>query len=320
MVRVILSTATIFGCLLATCAEAQFEEPETGAGVRYGETGPARLYKVGVRVRAVGGPCRGLFATLPVPFDWPEQEVRVDAEDFSPEVQKVDYRMLEGTVRQMLVSIPRLEGGQEAHAIVTFEVRKRAILPPEDTAQFEVPKKLNRQLKKYLAKSPFIEVRHRTITSLAREISESHPAAWEKVDAIYEEVQRRVEYKTSPLKGAVAALRDGNGDCEDLTSLFIALCRANKIPARTVWVPGHCYPEFYLTDAENNGYWFPCQVAGTRSFGEMEEQRPILQKGDNFKVPEKPRDRERYVAELLKGLPVRGGGKPKVQFIREMVN
>ena len=50
----------------------------------------------------------------------------------------------------------------------------------------------------------------------------------------------------------------------------------------------------------------------------MHEQRPILQKGDNFKVPEK-KERQRYVSEFLKGNAVAGGGKPSVEFIREAI-
>ena len=59
-----------------------------------------------------------------------------------------------------------------------------------------------------------------------------------------------------------AALRDGTGDCEELSSLFIALCRAHGIPARTVWVPDHCYPEFYLA-----GFQLPDVFLG--SFGTL---------------------------------------------------
>ena len=44
--------------------------------------------------------------------------------------------------------------------------------------------------------------------------------------------------------------------------------------------------------------------------------RPILQKGDNFKVPEK-KERQRYVAEFLRGNNRRGGGRPVVTFVRE---
>ena len=42
-----------------------------------------------------------------------------------------------------------------------------------------------------------------------------------------------------------------------------------------------------------------------RSFGGIAEQRPILQKGDNFTVPER-REKQRYVSEFLKG----DGGQP----------
>jgi hypothetical protein len=96
------------------------------------------------------------------------------------------------------------------------------------------------------------------------------------------------------------------------------MCRINDVPARTVWIPGHCYPEFYLVDADGTGHWFPCQVAGTRAFGNMPEHRPILQKGDNFRVPEF-RERQRYVAEHLTIRDAPGGNKPKVQFIRKVL-
>ena len=79
----------------------------------------------------------------------------------------------------------------------------------------------------------------------------------------------------------------------------------------------HCYPEFYLEDAEGNGYWFPCQAAGTRQFGCLEEYRPILQKGDRFKTPEQ--SIRRYVAEFFKADKVQGG-KPKPKFVQELLD
>jgi hypothetical protein len=81
------------------------------------------------------------------------------------------------------------------------------------------------------------------------------------------------------------AIDRGKGDCEEMSSLFIAVCRLKGIPARAVWIPEHTYPEFYLEDEEGTGHWFPCQLAGTRQFGGMIEARPVLQKGDKFKVP-----------------------------------
>ena len=43
---------------------------------------------------------------------------------------------------------------------------------------------------------------------------------------------------------------------------------------------------------------------------------PVLQKGDNFRPPHNPRDRQRYLAEHLTGT----GGRPKARFVREEVN
>ena len=51
-----------------------------------------------------------------------------------------------------------------------------------------------------------------------------------------------------------------------------------------------------------------------REFGGISDFRPILEKGDNFQVPER-KDRQRFIAEHLTG----SGGAPQVQFLREMV-
>ena len=118
-------------------------------------------------------------------------------------------------------------------------------------------------------------------------------------------MREHVKYKEGAAHGAIAAMKDGTGDCEDMTSLFIAFCRAEDIPARTVWVPGHCYPEFYLEDDKGEGHWFPCQAAGARQFGGITEDRPILQKGDNFKPLQGKGERQRYMAEFLYRLPNR---------------
>jgi hypothetical protein len=134
------------------------------------------------------------------------------------------------------------------------------------------------------------------------------------VEQIYDWVREKIEYVEGDIKSADQALKDGSGDCEELTSAFIAICRAIDVPARMVYVLRHCYPEFYLIDETGTGTWFPCQVAGTRQFGSMEEYKPILQKGDRFKVP--GQGQERYVAEYFKAAKV-AGGKPKPTFVQE---
>jgi len=301
-----------------SAALGQFTSPADSDGVRFGES-RTRRYQVGVIVTATGGPCRGLFATVPVPTDWPEQDVRIVDEDLSPEVRDVRYRSLNGGVKQMLIDIPQLALGVEARALVTFEVQRRQILPPNDPSVWTVPKRVGRDLRPFLAPSPYIESRHSRIRTLAREFFDEEAGDWQRVEAVYDYVREAVQYREGPLKGAVQALKDGYGDCEELTSLFIAICRAAGVPARTVWIPGHCYPEFYLEGRDGVGQWFPCQAAGDRAFGQMAEDRPVLQKGDNFRVPEKPRDRQRYVAEFLRGLPGQPGARPRVTFVRELL-
>ncbi len=301
--------------LFAAPAAAQFQHGTSG-GAGLGETRTVR-WQAGLVVQAVGAPCRGLVGSVPVPIDWPEQEVRIVEEDRSS-TATIGYRMVDGTVKQMLVRIPFLPANEEARAIVTFEVQRRTLLPPSETSHFRIPENrdLDNQLRGYLGTSPLIESRDPRIRALAREIGADAATAWERVEAIYDWVRGHVEYKEGPIKGALAALRDRTGDCEELTSLFIAICRAAGIPARSVWVPGHTYPEFYLVDDQGRGHWFPCQAAGSREFGGMTEFRPVLQKGDNFRPPHSPRERQRYLAEHLTGT----GGRPQVRFIRQLLD
>ena len=314
--RTLLAAALLLAMSVAVHAEDELAV-ESFHGIKLDKELVQR-WKVGMKITAPAGPCAKIYGTATIPTDWPEQQVRLLEEDLSPEVKDLAYRTLDNGVKQMRVSIPLLNAGQEAHAFVTVEVTRRSILGPDDPTQFTIPKRLPRDLGKFLAPSPKIESRHGKIRTLARQVVKDKESAWEQTEAIYDWVRDNVEYVNGPLKGALAALNDGTGDCEELTSLFIALCRANRIPARTVWIPGHCYPEFYLQDAEGDGHWFPCQAAGTRDFGSMPDFRPILQKGDNFRVPEK-KEPQRYVAEFLKVGAVRGG-KPQVQFVRQLLD
>ena len=297
-------------------AGAQFLDAEKVA------TGPTlgdvrtQKYRVGVTVTAEGGPCRGIYATLPVPADWPEQKVQIVSEDLSPDVRGLRYRTLAGGVKQMIVEIPDLPAGEKAHAIVTFSIERAAIIAPTQTQSLVIPAKTDRALRAFLGTSPAIETRHPKIVKLAHATGDGLEG-WQKVEAIYDTVRKKVEYRNGELKGAARALADGWGDCEELTCLFIAMARVEGIPARTVWAEGHCYPEFYLVDASGMGWWFPCQAAGSRAFGSMPDQLPLLQKGDSFRDPDRPSQTLRYVSEFLRGSAVGGGGSPQVVWIRE---
>ncbi len=272
-------------------------------------------WQVGVIIEAPNGPCADMFATLPVPAEWPEQKVREIGREFSSNVGNSDFRTLENGVTQLLINVPRIPLHGTAQALITFEIDRFPIDSPSDPETLIVPKRLPNDLKRYLGASPSIETRNRKIRDLEKELNDPELSPWKQVEKFYDHVREHIQYMNGPLKGAQAALRDGTGDCEELTALIIALCRVHGIAARTVWVPDHCYPEFYLEDAEGKGHWYPCQAAGTREFGSISELRPILQKGDSFRVPEK-KERQRYVAEFLTGKML-NGAKPKATFVRK---
>jgi hypothetical protein len=303
--------------MLASSVFAQFQE--AGGDPKGPRLGEARVmrWQAGVVVTAASGPCTGIVGYAPLPVAWPEQELSIAEEDISP-AARVTHEMVEGTVRVMVVSIPSLPAGQEAKALVTYEIRRHAMLPPTQTDIYELPdpKRLPRQVKPYLGPSPKIESNNPKIKALVKQVGADKEKAWEKVEAIYDWVREKVQPQKGPVKGALAALRDGKGDVEDATSLFIAICRAAGIPARTVWIPDHCYPEFYLLDDDGKGHWFPCEMVGNRLFGGIAETRPILEKGDNFRPPYNRKDRERYLREHLKTAP--GSAEPTVKFVRQL--
>jgi hypothetical protein len=303
-------------CALAWALAQQLRADESPAAPRLGEPVVSQ-WQFGVKVNAPGA-VTGIVATLPVPMDWPEQSVRIVKEEKSPGISRISYRTLDGGVRQMVVTIPRLAAGQEASAIVTMEIAKRQILEPAETASLAVPERGGRELAKFLAPSPYIESNDPRIKSLAATIVEGQNAGWDRSAAIFDWVRANVKYEfAEAIQPAAAALDSRVGDCEELSSLVIALCRANQIPARAVWVPGHTYPEFYLVDAAGRGHWYPCQAAGEdRQFGSMIEDRPILQKGDNFKVPDE-RQPQRYVQQRLSAK--NAAASPAVEWIMRPV-
>ncbi len=308
--------AFCFLLLLAGAALADEPQNTADSGVRLTEP-TIQTWRFGVIVTAASGPAANIIAVAPIPKDWPEQQVRIVSEDLDATVRRVRFRSLGNGARQMVVEIPRLAQGQTAQAVLTIEITKYAIEEPRDPSVLERTKRISK-LREYLGASPSIETNDRKIKTLAKQFSSEGPA-WEQVGAIFDWVRENIEYRQGPLKGAAAALRDGYGDCEELTSLFIALCRANHIPARTVWVPGHCYPEFHLTDQQGQGHWIPCQAAGAaRDFGRMPETRPILQKGDNFRSPEQ-RKRVRYASATLKSANRGGLAAPTLQVIQQPV-
>lgn len=316
--------ALILGTVPAVTARAQFKE-DTPLTSKPGETSLQR-WRVGMVLTAEGSAFRRIVGAVTVPMDWPDQKVRIVEEDLSPGVQ-VSYQNFEGAARQMVVKIGSLGANDQARAIVTFEIKRSLAAAPAETAGFTLAdaKKLDRKLAIYLTPSPYIESNHPDVKKLAEQVTAKKQDAWGKVEAIYDWVRENVEFKDNqgqqPM-GTLETLNAGNGDCDEMTSVFVAICRALGVPARTVRVPKHVFPEFYLLDAEGKGHWFPCQVAGTRGFGAIADPRPVFQRGDNVIASDpntRRKTRYRFVPETLIGMPAVQGAELKLKLVCEPV-
>jgi len=293
----------IVSLAVGTAARADRDEkgdkPAADRGPKLGEA-ETQKWQFGMIVTAIGGPVGRLTGTTTVPMKWPEQSLKLVSQDLSPGVT-ISYKSY-GTATQMIVSIPRVADGEDAHAILTVEVTRRTLLPPDETDLYVVPdaKLLPPDFKQYLSPSPLIESSHARIKAIARQLGEGQTKAWPHVRAIYDWVRKTIQYKKdSPLTGCLEAIDKGSGDCNQLTSTFIAICRASGIPARTVRIPGHCYPEFYLHDDQRHGHWFPAEASGTDAFGGILTHTPILQKGDAFRVSVPKIETVRFLPETL---------------------
>jgi hypothetical protein len=273
-------------------------------------------YEVGVRIRAVGGPVAGLSGTFAVPAEWEDQQVKQLDEKVSAHVRQYNLRSGDSGLKQIVYSVPQIPAGDTATILFTYEVTTSSSQPPADTSGLVIPKSPPRDVRKHLMASPQIEIANAKIRALAKEATEGKESAWDQVQAIYDTVREKVKLENDKLKGAAITLRDGHGAEEDVAAVFVAACRAHKVPARTMFVPDSCHAEFYLEDAEGRGHWYPCVIEGDKAFGYIPEPTIILQRGDNVRVPEL-KDPQRFVAEHLTG---KGGtgGKPSVEFVRRV--
>ncbi|MEM9585785.1 MAG: transglutaminase-like domain-containing protein [Planctomycetota bacterium] len=262
--------------------------------------------------------CVNVFATFPFPAAWPEQDVKVINKTIEGPIKAWGVNDLPGGTKQVWLQVPQLLKRANMELRLEVELTRRRIMPPTSTDGLLPPKKVPRELKLYTGNSPYIDATHRLIRNASKLVAaQGASPGWAQVEAIYDYVRENVRYTEGDLKNASDALKDGTGDCEEMTSLFVAMCRNAKIPARMVWVEGHCYPEFYLVDEDEYGYWYPCQAAGSRLFGEMQEYRPIYQKGDRFK-PQERKKPVRYISEFFR-CDRRGKGTPNPEFFRKQV-
>ena len=279
-------------------------------------TNPVRAkWKVGVRVIGTSKSARNMLVTIPVPNQWPEQRVSMVAEDIPPQIGDVKFRDL-GSLKQMVITIPIIRAKEETIVTMTFLVETNQIGAPVDPSILVRPKTNHKAGKPFIGVGPDINFRNAKLRAQVKKLVADKESIWQEIESLYDWVRENVETRSdSEPTDVVQVFRNKVGCNEDKVGLFVAMCRANKIPARMVWVEGTQYAEFMLVDEEANPVWIPCNVAGLREFGSYSDPRIIMQKGDSFKVPEK-KDRQKFVAEFA---VCSGKAKPIVRFIRELL-
>jgi len=274
---------------------------ETGseqAGVTFSNPIKSK-WKVGTKIIGGAQPALNVLITLPVPTDWPEQTVTFD--DVVVESQSRvldDFRDLEGGIRQLVVKMPRLGPREEVTVSVTCVVTTSQIDAPSEPSAFLKPKTSHREGKPYTGVGPQINFRNTKLRNQVKELVEGKESIWEEVEAIFDWVRDEIEDTAQDPSDVIDVFRNRKGCNEDKVGLFVAMCRANKIPARMIWVEGTQHAEFMLVDSEKKAHWIPCRPGGVREFGSIAEPRIVLQKGDSIRVPEKEQ-RQKYVAEFV---------------------
>ena len=297
---------------------------QNGAQTQQDELAPTSLsysdpiefrWKVGCRIVGGADKCKNMIVTLPLPSDWPEQTAVLDSEDIPSEVRVTKYRTLDGGVKQLIMLLPSVPANEEILISQTYRVRVSRIEGAQQTNTLEIPKRVEKVNRPYLGVSPMISYRNSKMRAKVKEITADHETAWAKVEAIFDWVRENIELHEEESEDTLSVFRARAGNTEDKVALFVGMCRALKVPARMVWVDGNQTAEFFLINEEGYGNWYPCQVAGPREFGSMSDVRVVLQKGDNFKVPEKEAP-QKFVAEFA---ITKGKVRPSVEFSRELL-
>ena len=267
----------VLSLLVISCnaAFAQQDQPQQDAPQAQAKA--VSTWRFGMKINSQGV-ATGIFATSPVPIECPEQTVELLEEERLGRVGKISLKPLKPNGRQMMFKIDRMQPEEDALAAASFRITKRDIAAPEKTERFKFTVKPRGKLRSYLGESPYIDTKADKVIAIAEKLKEdnSELSPWEQVKAIYVWVRENVDYKfDTQIHSCVDALESGTGDCEELSSLFIAICRIQNIPARAVWIPGHTYPEFYLEDEKGKGHWFPlpsCRFISVR-FDERKDGR-----------------------------------------------
>ena len=188
---------------------------------------------VGVRIVGGDGNMIETSAQTVFPTDWPEQRVEL-VETNVPGNINYAFRDLPGNNRQLLLFAPLITPGQTVEATVKVRIEKSHIVGPPEPASLSLPRRPSTSLRQYLSASPYIDPNDSEIRKVVKQIDAAQPVtAWQRVEMLYDWVRDNISYVNSDLKRSSKPSATA-GDCEEMTSIFVALCRAARVPARCV--------------------------------------------------------------------------------------
>lgn len=282
-----------------------------------GQTGylEPRPYLLNVGIEVVGqGNGTQIKATTPLPVDCPEQ--KLEAGPMQTQGCEAEIRNVGEQARQLALYAPQIAQGQTISAKITYKATlskqylnyQREQFPQKQTIPADVGKQ-------YLGESPGIQTRCKEIHDLLGSLRGDLQHPWDLARKFADWVPRNMQPLIGPYMGVSKALQKHQGDCAEMSAVFVALCRAAGIPARLVWVPNHNWSEMYLTDKDGKGHWIPVHTACYFWFGWTGAHELVIQKGDRLHIP----DRGGHLFRLQEDWLQWGGAHPLVRYLAELI-
>jgi hypothetical protein len=267
--------------------------------------------KVGIEIESTGS-TGGVMATTPVPVDCPEQ--KLNEEQVKTSGCEASVRQLAPYSRQLVLAADELAPGQTISATAVYNLTAYKQYQNYQRDQFPAKQKFSADVRQaYLGDSTGIQTRAPQVRALLKKLVPATMHPWDQARKFVDWVRSNIKPQMGPYTSVLTALESLHGDCEEMSAVFVALCRAANIPARIVWVPNHNWAEFYLVDEKDQGHWIPVHTACYHWFGWTGAHELVLQKGDRITAPEKPTS-----YRLVKDWMQWQGRKPQVRYWAEL--
>ncbi|MHC4739018.1 MAG: transglutaminase-like domain-containing protein [Planctomycetota bacterium] len=196
-----------------------------------------------------------LELNLPIPTRWPElaiRKIKIEGENTSY-VNNAEGpgKLVRAFWDSNLPDPNDTKSLKLSYRVAIKEIRTRKSLLEKKTFP---PYIINEKFDYYTRPEKMIESDDTAIISIAENIKKTANGPYQYAKAAYDYVIDNITYeKPSSTWTAVQCLDKKKGECVQYAALFVAICRAGKIPARPIpgaWSygndPWHCWAEFNL--------------------------------------------------------------------------